>query len=338
VAINASPDLNATSDTAICPNDTATLRAGNAVSYIWSAAPQNPGAGLSCTACQNTNVYPGGPAVYLVTGTDANGCIGHDSTRVVIQYKTTASAGLGGAICLGDSFRLHAEGAQRYEWLPAATIDSPFIASPLASPRTTTTYIVAAQEGSCLIDSQRITVVVNAAPNFTAGTDQIISLGGATTLDAKGNFTKIHWLYNDTTLSCLDCPNPNAAPHYTRTYVATAENEWGCTTTDSVTVFVRCNGSMIFIPNTFTPNGDGKNDYFYAQGAGFDNMISFRIFNRWGELLFERRNVPINDERSGWDGSYKGQPLLPDTYIYSMTGRCPTGELMEFKGDVSIVR
>lgn len=338
VFINPSPDLNALADTAICPDDTATLRASNAVTYTWSPAPQNPSAGLSCTNCQFPRVYPGAPAVYLVTGVDANGCIGHDSTRIRIQIKTTASTGAGGEICLGESFRLNASGGHRYEWLPSATVDSPFIASPLATPRTTTTYIVAAQAGTCLVDSQRVTVVVRPAPNFSAGPDKILSLGSATTLEAKGDFRSISWHNNDTTLSCHDCRNPNAHPYYTRTYAATATNEWGCATTDSVTVFVRCNGSLVFIPNTFTPNGDGKNDWFYPQGAGFDRFISFYVFNRWGQPVFEQHNALLNDERSGWDGTFKGQALIPDTYIYTMQGRCPTGEIIDFKGDVTLIR
>jgi gliding motility-associated-like protein len=338
VFVHPSPDLNAMVDTAICPADTAHLRAENAVSYTWSPAPQNAGAWLSCTACQDPFAYAGGPAVYLVTATDEYGCIGHDSTRVKIQIKTTSSTGDGGDICLGESFKLNASGAQKYEWIPAASVDDPYSPTPLATPKTTTTYIVAAQEGTCLVDSQRVTVVVHSAPDFTAGPDKIITLGSATTLEAKGNFSKITWLYNDTTLSCHDCPNPNAHPYYTRSYVATAENEWGCKTTDSVTVIVRCNGSLIFLPNTFTPNGDGQNDYFYPQGAGFDRLIAFRVYNRWGELVFETRNTLLNDERAGWDGSFKGERLAPDTYVYAITGRCPTGELMEFKGDVTLIR
>lgn len=339
VIINPSPDLNAMVDTAICPGDTAMLRASNAVTYTWSPSTQNPGAWLSCTNCQFPRAAPGGvPAKYIVTATDANGCIGKDSTQIVIQIKTTSSIGNGGSICLGESFRLQAQGAQKYEWMPAATIDSPFIASPLATPRQTTTYIVAAQEGTCLIDSQRVTVTVHASPDFSAGQDKIIALGAAATLEPKGSFTRISWLNADTTLSCWDCRNPNAHPQYTRTYVAEAENEWGCKTRDSVTVFVRCNGSQVFIPNTFTPNGDGENDYFFPQGAGFGNMLTFRVFNRWGELLFEARDVPLNAQRSGWDGYFKGQPMIPDTYVYSMTGLCPTGEVVEFKGDITIIR
>jgi gliding motility-associated-like protein len=284
------------------------------------------------------NTAPGVFAVYTVSGTDTNGCVNSDSTTVVIQLKTTSSTGAGGEICVGESFRLHAEGAHKYEWLPAESLDSPFIASPLATPQRTTTYIVAAQEGTCLIDSQHVQVVVHSQPLFSAGNDETIALGSAVTLKpTKSGITRIEWVA-DTSLTCLDCFDPAAHPYYTRTYYATGYNEYGCFATDSVTVHVRCNGSLVFIPNSFTPNGDGKNDYFFPRGDGIERMSIFRVFNRWGELVFERSNVALNDERAGWDGTYKGKTLPPDVYVYTMQSTCSTGDIVQWKGDISIMK
>ncbi len=235
VVVNFSPQIIAPADTALCPGDTASLTATGAVSYTWSPASM-----VSCTACQTTQVYATqDTAMYYVQGTDEKGCIGRDSTRVVIQIKTTSSTGSGGEICVGESFRLHAEGAISYEWMPASSLDSPRIAAPLATPTSTTTYIVAAVEGSCLIDSQRVTVVVHSRPLFSAGTDEVIALGAAVTLrPTQSGIVRIAWVA-DSTLSCVDCFRPNAHPHYTRTYYATGYNEHGCSETDCVTVHVR---------------------------------------------------------------------------------------------------
>ena len=101
---------------------------------------------------------------------------------------------------------------------------------------------------------------------------------------------------------------------------------------------MRCNGSLVFIPNTFTPNGDGRNDYFYPRGEGIAVMTTFRVFNRWGEMIFERKNFPLNDERGGWDGRYRGKELPPDVYVYTMQSTCSTGEVLNWKGDVTILR
>ncbi|MEO6833420.1 MAG: gliding motility-associated C-terminal domain-containing protein, partial [Chitinophagaceae bacterium] len=145
------------------------------------------------------------------------------------------------------------------------------------------------------------------------------------------------WLV-DSSLSCWDCFLPNAHPRYTRTYVATGYDKNGCFATDTVTVFVRCNGDSVFIPNTFSPNGDGHNDRFFPRGTGIDRMMSFRIFNRWGEMVFERLNFAVNDESAGWDGSYKGQQLPPDVYVYTMQSRCEDGQVVQWKGDVTLMK
>src|SRR5690606_10258018 len=164
---------------------------------------------------------------------------------------------------------------------------------------------------------------------------QTIAAGSAATLlPTQQGISRIVWR-PDTTLSCHDCFRPNVNPLYTTTYYATGYNEWGCEASDSVTVHVRCNGSLVFIPNTFTPNGDGQNDYFFPRGRGIDVMSTFRVYNRWGEIVFERSNALINDERSGWDGAFRGKALPPDVYVYTMQSTCPTGEILQWKGDVA---
>lgn len=95
---------------------------------------------------------------------------------------------------------------------------------------------------------------------------------------------------------------------------------------------------MVFIPNSFTPNGDGKNDVFYPRGQGLKVIKTFRIYNRWGELLFEKDNFNLNDEQYGWDGSYKGDIPKPDVYVYLIEAVCYTGDDVFIKGDVTIIR
>src|SRR5690606_11710598 len=163
--------------------------------YTW-----NPGPLLPCSVCDTIFAQPPATTVYVVTGTDVNGCIGKDSTTVGIKTKTTSSVGPGGDICVGESFRLHAEGAQSYEWLPAATIDSPFIASPLATPERSTIYVAVARVGRCLADSQYVAVTVHSLPLFNAGKDEAISLGSAVTLmPTRQGISRIEWK-PDTTL------------------------------------------------------------------------------------------------------------------------------------------
>jgi gliding motility-associated-like protein len=90
--------------------------------------------------------------------------------------------------------------------------------------------------------------------------------------------------------------------------------------------------------NVFTPNGDGNNDRFFPQGKGISVIYSFKVYSRWGELMYEAYNIPINDENYGWDGTFKGIPLDPDVYVYSIDGICILGDRFFKKGDVSLIR
>ena len=122
------------------------------------------------------------------------------------------------------------------------------------------------------------------------------------------------------------------------TFTVDVLSDHGCKASDSVTILLYCDNSQVFIPNAFTPNGDGENDVFYPRGIGVKMIKTFRIYNRWGELLFERANITLNDASNAWDGSYKGGDPKPDVYVYIMEALCYTGEDITIKGDVTIIR
>ena len=334
VFINYLPKVDAGPDSlGVCPDDSVRLAGSGAVSYVWS-----PAADLSCASCDSTYGHRV-PGWYYVSGTDGHGCVNKDSIRAFIQIKTTSSVGGGGEICQGDTFRLSASGAQYYQWSPAEfLLDAPSADSPLSRPPLTTTFLLLAQKSTCLVDSERVTVVVHPRPYFDAGPDQELRLGSSVVLQGRGtNYKSIAW-DRDTTLSCLDCLDPEASPRYTTVYRATFTDIYGCRSSDSVRVRVHCNGSLVYIPNTFTPNGDGQNDVFYPRGEGVGRIIWFRVYDRWGQQVYERMNIGLNDPGVGWDGTYRGQALPPDVYYYTMTTHCDTGEPVDWKGDITLIR
>jgi gliding motility-associated-like protein len=124
----------------------------------------------------------------------------------------------------------------------------------------------------------------------------------------------------------------------TTTYFVSVASDFGCPAGDSVTIHIFCDRSQLFIPNTFTPNGDGQNDVFYPRGSGVQTIKYMRIYNRWGELLFERQNFDVNDANAAWDGSFRGNKAKPDVYVYIIDAICETGEPINIKGDVTIIR
>jgi gliding motility-associated-like protein len=141
------------------------------------------------------------------------------------------------------------------------------------------------------------------------------------------------------TLSCSVCYKTIATPFVTTTYTFTATSIYGCTSTDVITITVGCENSQVFIPNSFTPNGDGVNDRFFVQAKGISKVTKFLIFGRWGQLVYERYNIDANDAAAGWDGQYKDVMMPPGVYYYVVDATCiQNGTEFTYKGDVTIVK
>jgi gliding motility-associated-like protein len=114
----------------------------------------------------------------------------------------------------------------------------------------------------------------------------------------------------------------------------------GCLSEEFVTIELDRNRN-IFIPSIFTPNNDDKNDVFSINaGEGVTKINYFRVFNRWGGLVFERQGILPNDDKvaSGWDGTFNGRPLLPDVYVYIAEIVFEDGKVLLYRGDVTLIR
>lgn len=333
ILINQLPVVRSNADTTICLGDTLRLSAGGAATYNW-----RPTQSLSDPGILSPLAWPTQDTRYIVVGTDSVGCKGEDTT--VIKIKTTASvvAAVGGEICADSFFRLEATGAVTYNWTPAGSLSSPDSAVTFATPAATTTYTVIGSEGRCIPDTAKVTVVVLPLPQINAGPDQDIIAGSPVMLAASAQRAVTYRWTPSLHLSCDTCLQPIASPYKTTTFTIAAESIAGCKNKDSVIVYVRCEASQITLPNTFTPNGDGRNDVFFPQGYGLAKITMFRVYNRWGTVVYERHLFDANDPVYGWDGSYRGQPLTVDTYVYVIEGVCETGENIIVKGDVSLLR
>lgn len=139
-------------------------------------------------------------------------------------------------------------------------------------------------------------------------------------------------------LSCTRCPLPIANPQFSTKYVVNITDRYGCTAKGEVTIKVVCNGQNFFIPNTFSPNGDGSNDIFYPRGSGLDRAKILRIFNRWGEIVFEKYDMPINIASAGWNGTWKGKKADAGVYVYQLEIYCKNGELLSYSGNITLLR
>jgi gliding motility-associated-like protein len=167
----------------------------------------------------------------------------------------------------------------------------------------------------------------------------VIPVGGSIALPVTYTGDILSWSWAPAaTLSCDDCPNPVASPKYTTKYMVQVTDSYGCTSSQGITVNVLCNDKNYFVPNTFSPNSDGHNDRFYPRGSNITRIHSMRVFNRWGELMFERRNFAANDPAAGWDGTAKGKAANPDVYIYVIEFICENAAIVPFRGNVMLMR
>jgi gliding motility-associated-like protein len=139
-------------------------------------------------------------------------------------------------------------------------------------------------------------------------------------------------------LSCVDCPNPSATLTFAQTYSVLVTDSNHCTDTASILITTVCNEGNYFVPNTFSPNGDGVNDYFYPRGSGLYNIQSMTVFNRWGQVVFQRKNFPANAENMGWDGTFNGKPAPMDAYVYIIEVICNNAQIIPLHGNVTLIR
>jgi gliding motility-associated-like protein len=325
--------LRAGTDTTVCQTDAFVLPLlGDALHYSWSAEP-GPG-GLNDASAKNPLATPLVSTVFTVRGSIGN-CFAEDRLMVRVVPYPNASGGADTAICLGTSVRLHASGGSFYSWSPAAFLDNAFIADPVSSkPLNSISYKVTVTDtlgcpkpasGSVLVDVLKVNA--NAGP-----ADTVVVLDQPLLLNATGGshyqWEPPLWLSNPTV------PNPTAMPLNDIKYVVKVSNGQGCYSLDSIRVRVYQLAAGIYVPTAFTPNSDGRNDYFRPLALGLKSLDVFRIYNRWGELLYSDTNI----ESQGWDGTYKGNKQEPATYVWYAEGINYRNERSKKRGYVVLIR
>jgi gliding motility-associated-like protein len=139
-------------------------------------------------------------------------------------------------------------------------------------------------------------------------------------------------------LNSVTVANPVASPAQSTTYACVASNGGSCVSRDEITINVICGSGNVYIPNTFSPNKDGMNDVFYPRGKGLFKIKSFRVFNRWGQIVFDKSNAAPNSANDGWDGNYNGKPLNADVYVYIIEVLCDNNFTIPFKGNITLIR
>ena len=329
------PAMQVTKDSLICKGQNLTLLATGAASYNWS-----PAIGLSSTNIATPIASPLTSTNYIVTGTSLKGCVSKQAVSVNVKqpFKMTFSRPL--ILCAGQNKRIEANGASTYQWSPARGLSNTTIAAPTAQPDTTTNYrVIGTDEKGCFNDTGFVQLTVFPIPLVNAGEDKTINVGQTVDLNAivSNDVTAVNWTpTGDIFRNSRD--GITVKPTQNTEYIVNVKNAGGCAARDKVTVFVICNGHNVFVPNLFSPNDDGANDLFYPRGTGLFKIKTMRIFNRWGEAVFEKSSFNSNDTSAGWDGKFKGTKLNADVYVYILELICDNNSILSFKGNVTLVR
>jgi gliding motility-associated-like protein len=330
----------------VCKGKSTQLQAFSSVfgtTYAWF-----PNIFLSCDSCSNPIASDTFNLVYRVIGTTPFGC--YDSIKVPVSVLEDAINTITSdtIICRGQSVRLdatsfNADGSSSgFLWLPPTGLNANNIPTPIATPDATTTYTLVVTPNACFSDTLQVTVGIAEYPaiDITPKNSTVVA-GTSVPLTAtitNGVIISSFAWSPSSTLSCEACYSTIATPTVNTTYTFSAVSNYGCASSNNGTINIFCDGSEVFIPNTFTPNGDGMNDRFYVSAKGISSIVRMSVYNRWGELVFEAHNISPNNPGMGWDGTYKGMVLAPDVFVVVVDALCELGQPFHYQADVSIVR
>ncbi|MBK9336270.1 MAG: gliding motility-associated C-terminal domain-containing protein [Lewinellaceae bacterium] len=313
---------------------TATVTGGKPpYTYEWSEGS---------TAIQANNLSAG---TYTLTVTDSDNCTASSSITLTQPEPLAIAFTVTGITCFGNrdgSISVQATGGiPPYRF---ALNTGGYQASNTFANLGPGSFTIRVEDaGGC---ETAETIVVNAPPPFQVdlGGTQIISLGDSTTLQVLVNvpidsIQSVSWGPPLDTTDCTTCLSYVVAPFVTTTYSVTVVTTGGCSDADQVTVFVD-RRRYLYVPNAFSPNGDGENDVFaiFAKPNTVKNIKTMQLFNRWGEAVFQLDNFLPNNPTVGWDGTFRGQPMNPAVFAWMLEVEFIDGVTEVYTGDVTIVR
>lgn len=342
-------EMTAAGDTTYCNNEgliTAEATTNLGAYVLWSGADDF---GDTLLFGIDENRYQFQPSLganqLYVKAMNSIGCSDIDSVLINrfefdLQYPAAQS------LCSNDTVEIVPQGYLNYDsvafnWSPLTALvsdvnDTIGVVSPV--PGSTTVYIAATAANGCS-DLDSVQVLVSSFDTTTvslsSSADTLIASETALLLATPNNL-----VYNWTPLSQILSTDSNAAlvgieQNTIIEVMATDPNVPGCSSKAQYSLtFVDaiCGPPYIFVPNAFTPNGDGENDVLFVRGRNLTDLY-FAVFNRWGEKVFE-----TSDQSVGWDGFYKDNSSDPAVFDYYLKCKCAGGEEYFEKGNITVIR
>lgn len=309
--------IDAGTSVVICPGLSHTLGSaptatGGNPPYTYAWTPANS---LNNSTIANPVATPSSPTWYYLVVTDQQGATATDSILVNLDPVYAYGAGPDTSVCIGDSVMIgdpdnSFAGGVTYAWSPASGLSSTSAPRPMFTGTTTTNYTLTITSPNCPNKVSYVTVTVNPLPVVTASGAATIEEGQSTPLTVTGAST--YGWYPATGLSTTTGSLTNAEPLETTTYTVFGIDQNGCMDWDTVTVTVIPNDQIV-IYNTFSPNNDGVNDFFYIGNIGKYPSSRLEVFTRTGQLVYAKTAYD-----NSWDGTNYGDRLPETTYFYTL--------------------
>ncbi|MCB9194485.1 MAG: gliding motility-associated C-terminal domain-containing protein [Flavobacteriales bacterium] len=340
----AGPVLAALNDTLLCgPLDAFTLVAnsqGTASDFHWATSPLFTDWLNNGPQDSTATITPAIAGIYYIAANNGSACPAVDSVVVGVSLADPQLTG-DSLICADDQAQLLLTGidpGSSIVWSPSnAILSGQGTTIATVSPSETSAYTVAVTSPAGCPWTSAITVQVSPVNGSEAHAtvDQTIVLSGTLVHLAATPTSGVTYSWSPADL--VSDPNSGAPTAIVQntTWFHVTISDGICTKDDSVLVTVHellCDEPDIFLPNAFSPNGDGSNDVLYVRGR-FISAMELQIFDRWGEKVFE-----TTDQSVGWDGTFNGKPVDPAVFVYHLQVTCVDGQSRFFKGNITVIR
>lgn len=283
-----------------------------------------------------------GPVNYPNAGTynlklevvNPQGCKDTKTETITVYSTPNVVTSSNQFICEDQETNITASGGIKYLWTPPAGLSSDTIPNPVVNTIQNTTYTVIITDINGCTNSKEVSVVVSPRPVFSVIPDSIILIGDTLSLNLTTSQNNLIYSWSPNYgLSCTDCASPTAYPLKSTEYTVTVMDQAGCFEIDA-NIFVTVEEKFsIGIPTGFTPDGDGVNDKIFVKGWGIKELLEYKIYNRWGQVVFETNNL-----REGWDGTFKGTPQNVETYVYTVRAKYFNEKEETLKGYIHLLR
>lgn len=337
VNVEPMPELKDTLAVNLCRGDEFQLFVGNAHTIEWQPSQFLDDPAIATPLCKPTYSID-----YTVKGYNVLGCSVVAHVPITVKDKVDVSLPKDFGACPFDTAQINTVlnfgsvlGVD-YQWSPAYYLDDATSPDPKAFMKNRMlTFQLIASGGQCEADTEQVTIFMNPLPDLEVSEDVTTTpLAEVELLASSKQKVSYEWTAAEE-LSCNNCRRPVIHPSFAQTVFVEVTNEFGCKTQDSVRIRLNgCDANSIYMPNTFTPNGDGLNDRFLVRSPSLTNLDYFRVFDKWGNLVFETGELG-----TGWDGtSPTGQMEPTAVYVYVLKGTCDNGESVTKSGNVTAIR